>query len=148
MRYTRYTRNPGIARVLAGMGWVRELNEDVGRIYDEIQAFFLRDPSYSESNDAAVLLTLENNIATRVMRRQGADPQEELGPAVEVLTDYELAAVRYVYSNGRVKVADLVAEFGRSDKFARKVLRGLEGRQLLVWHGSNSRDPFQYYPLS
>lgn len=75
MRYTRYTRNPGIARVLAGMGWVRELNEDVGRIYDEIQAFFLRDPSYSESNDAAVLLTLENNIATRVVRRQGADPQ-------------------------------------------------------------------------
>lgn len=72
----------------------------------------------------------------------------ELEPAVEVLTDYELAAVRYVYSNGRVKVADLVAEFGRSDKFARKVLRGLEGRQLLVWHGSNSRDPFQYYPLS
>lgn len=27
MRNTRYSRNPGIARVLAEMGWVRELNE-------------------------------------------------------------------------------------------------------------------------
>lgn len=39
MRYTRYARNPRIARALVSFGWVRELNEGVNRIYDEMAGF-------------------------------------------------------------------------------------------------------------
>ena len=36
MKYTRWSRNPTIARTLVKFGWVRELNEGVQRIYDEM----------------------------------------------------------------------------------------------------------------
>ena len=58
MRYTRWSRNPIIARTLVEFGWVRELNEGVQRIYDEMAGFFLNDPIFEEPNDASVQLTL------------------------------------------------------------------------------------------
>lgn len=36
MKYTRYSRNPKIARVLSDFGYVRELNEGVKRIYNTL----------------------------------------------------------------------------------------------------------------
>lgn len=36
MKYTRYARNPKIARVLSDFGYVRELNEGVKRIYNTL----------------------------------------------------------------------------------------------------------------
>lgn len=50
MLNTRYSRNPRIARVLGEFGWVKELNEGVKRIYDEMQMYFLKSPTYSEPN--------------------------------------------------------------------------------------------------
>lgn len=40
MKYTRYSRNPKIARVLSDFGYVRELNEGVKRIYNTITIKF------------------------------------------------------------------------------------------------------------
>jgi len=68
MRHTRYSRNPIIACALVEMGWVRELNEGVQRIYDEMASFFLNDPIFEEPNDASVQLTLENSATSRVLR--------------------------------------------------------------------------------
>ena len=36
IRDTRFSRNPRIARVLTEFGWVRELNEGVKRIYEDM----------------------------------------------------------------------------------------------------------------
>lgn len=36
MKYTRYSRNPKVARVLSDFGYVRELNEGVKRIYNTL----------------------------------------------------------------------------------------------------------------
>lgn len=65
MLNTRYSRNPRIARVLSEFGWVKELNEGVKRIYDEMQMFFLKEPTYTEPNGNSVLLVLENSITSR-----------------------------------------------------------------------------------
>lgn len=46
MRYTHWSRNPIIARTLVEFGWVRELNEGVQRIYDEMAEMLLREPTY------------------------------------------------------------------------------------------------------
>ena len=37
-----------VARTLVEFGWVRELNEGVQRIYDEMASFFLNDPVFSQ----------------------------------------------------------------------------------------------------
>ena len=147
MRNTRYSRNPGIARVLAEMGWVRELNEGVQRIYDEMQSFFLHDPIFTEPNDASVMLTLENSITSRVMRRDDALVGDVGQDVINKLSEYELAALRYVYATGSITVRELCAQLDRSVKVARPVLRSLAEKGVIVWHGSGSTDPSQYYTL-
>lgn len=68
IRDTRFSRNPRIARVLPEFGWVRELNEGVKRIYEDMEDFFLEEPMYSEP-DQSVKLVLKNNIVMRTMRQ-------------------------------------------------------------------------------
>lgn len=147
MRNTRWARNPIIARTLTEFGWVRELNEGVQRIYDEMASFFLNDPIFEEPNDASVQLTLENSITSRVLRRQDALTNSIGQAAFEGLNEYEFAAMQYVYAKGRVTVGELSEYLGRSVKISRPTLRGLVDKGLLDWHGSNSRDPSQYYDL-
>ena len=46
IRETRFSRNPVISRVLTECEWVRELNEGVPRIYDEMKGFSLEEPTF------------------------------------------------------------------------------------------------------
>ena len=58
----RYSRNPRIARALAEMGYVRELNEGVPRIYSAMKEFMLAKPEYTDHNNT-VTLTLRNKVS-------------------------------------------------------------------------------------
>ncbi len=62
IRTERYSRNPRIARVLFEMGYVRELNEGVPRIYESMKKSMLENPEYSVVSDTVKLL-LKNNVA-------------------------------------------------------------------------------------
>lgn len=147
MRTTRYSRNPGIARVLAEMGWVRELNEGVKRIYDEMQSFFLHDPIYSEPNDASVLLTLENSVTSRVLR-QGDSMDKDFGnDGLCSLSEYEVAIMQYAYSKERVSTKEVADLLGRSLSIAGRTLKELSHKGFLEWHGTSRNDPSQYYSL-
>ena len=147
MRYTRWSRNPTIARTLAEFGWVRETNEGVQRIYDEMAASLLHDPIYSEPNAASVLLTLENSITSRMLRREDSLVATVGREAYEKLSEYEIAALQYVYVRGKVTVKKLKEHLGRSDKVSRTTLKSLVDKGMLVWHGSNPSDPSLYYTL-
>lgn len=65
----RYSRNPKLAAALTQYKWVRESNEGVGRIFDEMKEYFLDDPVYSEPNNSSVQLALKNNIIARKKKR-------------------------------------------------------------------------------
>lgn len=58
----RYARNPRIARVLEDVGYVRQLNEGVSRIYSSMEQSMLSVPEYKEENKN-VYLTLRNKIS-------------------------------------------------------------------------------------
>lgn len=58
----RYARNPRVARVLEDMGYVRQLNEGVSRIYESMEKSMLSVPEYREAN-GNVYLTLRNKIS-------------------------------------------------------------------------------------
>jgi ATP-dependent DNA helicase RecG len=58
----RFARNPRIARVLEDMGYVRQLNEGVSRIYKSMESSMLSIPEYKEAN-GNVYLTLRNKIS-------------------------------------------------------------------------------------
>lgn len=148
MMTTRYSRNPRIARTLVEFGWVRELNEGVPRIYSEMQSMLLKDPTYSELGGAKVQLMLENNIVARTVRRHEALEDRLTEGVVSALDEYELAAVRLAFTNGRVTAKELAERIGRSQRTATRVLKGIAGPEgLLEWHGSSINDPRQFYAL-
>lgn len=147
MRHTRYSRNPIIARALVDMGWVRELNEGVQRIYDEMAEFFLNDPVYSEPNGSSVLLTLENSATSRILRTQDSLQKDLSSEVWDSLNENEIIAVQYVYSHGRITTKELMELTGRAPRTVSGILKGLAEKRILVWHGMNQNDPTQYYSL-
>jgi ATP-dependent DNA helicase RecG len=58
----RFARNPRVARVLEDMGYVRQLNEGVSRIYESMEKSMLSVPEYKE-NHGNVYLILRNNVS-------------------------------------------------------------------------------------
>lgn len=62
IRTERFSRNPRIARALEDMGFVRQLNEGVSRIYQSMEKSMLSIPEYVEKN-GNVYLTLRNKIS-------------------------------------------------------------------------------------
>jgi ATP-dependent DNA helicase RecG len=58
----RFARNPRVARVLEDMGYVRQLNEGVSRIYESMEKSMLSIPEYKEGN-STVYLILRNKIS-------------------------------------------------------------------------------------
>lgn len=147
MRYTRYARNPRIARALISFGWVRELNEGVNRIYDEMSDFYLNEPVYSCPNPYALQLKLENNYASRKLRIDDRVDTLEKDLDVDECNENERKILAYLYGNERITVKIASELIDRSDATARKLLRELIDKGVICWHGNSKRDPRQYYTM-
>jgi ATP-dependent DNA helicase RecG len=63
IRQQRYSRNPRIARTLYELGYVRELNEGVPRIFNAMRESMLAEPEYLNTRNT-VTLTLRNKVAS------------------------------------------------------------------------------------
>ena len=129
-------------------GWVRELNEGVKRIYTEMQGLLLNDPVFSEPDGTKVQLTLENNIVARTLRQRDALEDRISREVLDGLGEYEIVAVQAAYARGRVTTKGLAELIGRSTKSSSAILRGLDAKGVLAWHGTSRTDPAQYYSLS
>lgn len=145
---TRYSRNPIVARALVEMGWVRELNEGVQRIYDEMANFFLNDPVFEEPNDASVQLTLENSATSRVLRQIDTLETSVGEDVMDGLNGYEIVAVQLTMNRGRVSTKELRDHIEKGNSLCARILKGLASKGVLEWHGSSTHDPSQYYTLA
>lgn len=168
MRYTRYSRNPSLTKVFMAFDWVRELNEGVDKIYDEMEKAGLPDPEYQVREDGYyVKLILKNNLEERIPRLRNAvahghavdeaPESDSLQHGIQVLIDLstlitlsgnEIAAVRIAAEKGRVTTKELAESRGVSTRTASNVLKGLTSRGILTWRGKSSRDPRQYYEIT
>lgn len=144
----RYLRNPRIARTLCEFGWVKEMNEGVKRIYSEMEKLFLKKPKYSEPN-RNVLLILENNILNRSMRTLDKIKDIISEKKFENLSEDEKIILHFMYNSGeKVTIKKATELVGRGSTFCRKLLKNLEEKGLLVWHGYSVNDSTQYYTLN
>ena len=106
IKETRYSRNPRISRVLTEFGWVRELNEGVNRIYNDMKNFFLDEPLYKETNQSLKLI-LKNNIVMRHVR-QKLHSLENLGIHTwDSLDSIEQALLTYMINRGPASRSEL-----------------------------------------
>ncbi|BBH25457.1 ATP-dependent DNA helicase RecG [Intestinibaculum porci] len=144
---TRYSRNPRIARVLNEFGFVRELNEGVKRIYEEMDHYFLNKPIYSEPNNNAVLLVLENNSKDRKMKTTKEITHLLTPELLRSLDESEMKIIQYVTVHGRINIKKTKKILGKGDTYSRRRLKNLQDKKILRWHGTNKTDPYQYYSL-
>lgn len=129
--HTRRSRNPLIARVLTEIGWVRELNEGVPRIFSDMHSFYLAEPEYSETSFSVQLL-LKNNIRTRRMRQQETGIKRVGIAQWEQLDDVERAIIAYMASYSAVKSKDVADEIGVSYQTVNRRLKNLLERNIVV----------------
>ena len=155
MRTTRFARNPKICHVLTSFEMVRELNEGVHRMYEEMDELGLPAPEFSEPNGMVVKLVLRNDIARRVPYVAAADEVPNMagnktdnrGLVVngQELTPVERTALDIAARDGKVSTRILAQEAGIGLRTASKTLAALAERGLLTWHGTSRRDPQQHY---
>ena len=142
----RYSRNPRIARVLSEFGWVKEMNEGVKRISSEMENFFLISPEYSEPN-YNVLLVLENNILNRRLRVSENLEKLLTTEIYNNLKNVEKEVIHFAYINKKITVSFISKRINKGNVTSAKILKKLVDNGILEWHGTNSKDPRQYYCL-
>lgn len=145
IRDTRFSRNPRIARVLTEFGWVRELNEGVKRIYQDMEEFFLEEPVYSEP-EQSVKLVLKNNIVMRTMRQADRAVESIGGDTWDKLDELERKILAYMGSKATVTRAELEQQTGRSGRTVGIRLNHLMEIGLIKRNG-NMYDPKQTYEM-
>lgn len=108
----------------------------------------LSDPVYSEPAGMRVKLTLENNIAARSVRRREALEERLPDGLLSEMSGYELVAVRHAFASGRIATKVFSEITGKGSSYCGKVLKGLAKKGVLVWHGTSTNDPHQFYSVN
>lgn len=145
IRVTRYSRNPRIARILTEFGWVRELNEGVKRIFEDMEEFYLEPPVYSEP-EYSVKLVLKNNIAMRTMR-QSDRIVANIGEAIwSELDDLEKQILAYMAGRRHVTTTELAKNTQKSNRTIGVRLNHLIELDIIKRNGTRN-DPKQTYEI-
>lgn len=138
IRTERYARNPRIARVLSDMGYVRELNEGVPRIYESMEKSMLAEPVYMDTNDTVTLL-LKNRVAGHDMVIS-----EKVMKKVEVgwpaLNETQKKIISYLFDNHQVTIGELSKNIGISKQAVRSYLVNFCEFDILERVSSKQRD--------
>ena len=148
MLYTRFSRNARIARALTDFGWVRELNEGVRRIYEDMKAAKLSEPQYSEPGNQYVKAILENNADIRSLRTLDSAARS-ISPEIWLsLDELEKELLVLLSSRSTLAMKQMVDETGRSAPTIQKRIKHLMGLRLVSCSASSPNDPKKTYTLS
>jgi ATP-dependent DNA helicase RecG len=139
IRTERYSRNPRIARALEDMGFVRQLNEGVSRIYQSMEKSMLSIPEYIEKN-GNVYLILRNKISNHTKTIPDAilkTIQSNWGN----YNDTQKKILQYLFYHNQTTVNVLVDVTGINDKTVRLYLNQfMENEKILDRLSEKLRD--------
>ncbi|UYZ58034.1 ATP-binding protein [Hymenobacter latericus] len=138
----RFSRNPHIARILAEMtNYVRELNEGVRRMFQEMKQSGLREPEYRIS-DSHVCVILYKQVSTPVPVEQLAElnpfPVHVSGRVAELLPQ-----LMQLFKHGgyALSTGDVAQGLKVSHATARGYLNTLAEQGLLRHDATTAKDP-------
>lgn len=120
IRTERYARNPRIARALEDMGFVRQLNEGVSRIYQSMEKSMLSTPEYIEKN-GNVYLILRNKISNHTK----TIPDNILKTIQDNWSSYndtQRKIIQHLFYHNQATITELVDVAGINDKTVRLYL--------------------------
>lgn len=139
----RFARNPRIARVLEDLGYVRQLNEGVSRIYEVMEKSLLAKPEYREQNNN-VYLTLRNRVSTH----------EKMISMVVIkhieenwanYNDTQQTILRYLFTNGAAILSEFVEYTGINQNSIRAYLNDFIKQGIIERQSVKQRDPNAKY---
>lgn len=144
IRTERYARNPRVARALEDMGFVRQLNEGVSRIYRSMEKSMLSEPEYKVQN-GNVYLTLRNKISQHTK----TIPE----PVLHVIQDKwssfnetQKRILQHLFYNNKATIADFTDVSGINEKTIRLYLNQfVEQEKILVRLSHKIRDKNALY---
>ena len=134
----RFARNPRIARVLEDLGYVRQLNEGVSRIYQSMEKSLLAQPEYREQNNN-VYLTLRN----RVSAHEKTISKTLMNAIEEKWNEYnetQKAILLYLFRNGSAVLFDLLQYTGINQNSVRSYLNAFIAQNIIERHSGKQRD--------
>ncbi len=102
----RFARNPRVARVLEDMGYVRQLNEGVSRIYESMEKSMLSVPEYREHN-GNVYLTLRNKISRHSKTINDA-VMEKVAKDWKLLNDTQRKVLFFLFTYHKATLNEIV----------------------------------------
>lgn len=143
IKFERFARNPRIARVLEDLGYVRQLNEGVKRIYEIMEKSMLSEPIYLVKNNN-VYLILHNKIS-----KHSKTVHHTIMNIVEQnwqkFNDTQHNILLYLFMNGKATVTEL-AEFTQiNENSIRSYLNAFVEDKILDRHSHKLRDKNAQY---
>lgn len=134
----RYSRNPRMARVLSELGFVRELNEGVPRIFNAMRRSMLAKPEYSNEADT-VSLTLRNKVSNR-RDTILSEVQTRIEANWNDLNETQRQIVLFILMECEATVDALVEQVGLSVQAVRYNLKHLEELKIIKRCSEKIRD--------
>ena len=134
----RFARNPRVARVLEDMGYVRQLNEGVSRIYESMEKSMLSVPQYKQDN-GTVYLILRNKISGHSKTIQDLII-ELIEKSWNNYNSSQMSILQYLFLNHKGTLADFVNDIGINEKAIRGYLNEFIDAQIIEKQTVKQRD--------
>lgn len=134
----RFARNPRIARVLEDMGYVRQLNEGVSRIYESMEKSMLSVPEYSEKN-GNVHLVLRNKVGLHSKTIHDG-LMEQIEKQWSTFNDTQRKIIVFLFVNQNATLDELVEYLQINKNNVRNYLNGMITQGILERNSTKQRD--------
>lgn len=134
----RFARNPRIARVLEDLGFVRQLNEGVARIYESMEKSMLSIPEYRESN-GNVFLTLRNKISSH-SKTIHDKVMNKIEQEWNIYNETQRKVLFYLFTHHEATLSDFVEYTGINEKTIKVYLNDFVKVNLLERLSDKLRD--------
>ncbi len=141
----RFARNPRIARVLEDMGYVRQLNEGVSRIYESMEKSMLSIPEYKEVN-GNVYLTLRNKISGHI-KTISQEVMDLIQRKWNTYNSTQKSVLEYLFFRHQATITDLSEELGVNEKTTRRYLNDFMNDNIIEKLSDKQRDINALYVL-
>ncbi|MDY3351231.1 ATP-binding protein [Riemerella anatipestifer] len=141
----RFARNPRIARVLEDLGYVRQLNEGVARIYESMEKSMLSVPEYRVQN-GNVYLILKNKISEH-SKTISAELINKIERQWSRYTDIQKQIISTLFINHKLNIKQIDDKIGANEKTIRRYLNEFIKNGIMEKDTNKIRDINAVYKL-
>ncbi len=141
----RFARNPRVARTLEDLGYVRQLNEGVSRIYESMEKSMLSKPEYREVNNN-VYLTLRNKISGH-SKTISQNVMEAIENDWDNYNETQIKILQFLFLKNKATLADFIENIGANEKTIRRYLNSFVELGIMEKLSEKQRDINALYVL-